>query len=55
MSEQEVTTQEQNNEQVAETAAPSSSNELKLQGLYAFKMGMMTVTVKTDQLFQLQR
>lgn len=43
MSEQEVTTQEQNNEQVAETAAPSSSNELKLQGLYAFKMGMMTV------------
>ena len=42
MSEQEVTTQETN----TEAAAPSESvqnNELKLDGIYAFKMGMMTV------------
>ncbi len=42
MSEQEVTTEETN----TEAAAPSEkaqSNELKLDGIYAFKMGMMTV------------
>lgn len=42
MSEQEVTTTEQNVEQNTE-AVKSSSNDVKLGGLYAFKMGMMTV------------
>src|SRR5690606_22762005 len=41
MTDQEVTTQNEN-EATEQVAAPTSS-ELKLEGLYAFKMGMMTV------------
>lgn len=42
MTDQEVTTQNEN-EATEQVAAAPTSSELKLEGLFAFKMGMMTV------------